>query len=61
MIRVTMTEVEFIAALERAILDDERWPWLCCYTWLLNHAHSRDGQVTIDTGVQLTPGKAMDH
>ena len=53
MIRVTMTEVEFIAALERAILDDERWPWLCCYTWLLNHAHSRDGQVTIDTGVQL--------
>lgn len=61
MVRFTLTLREFIAALERAARDDHQYRGLDAYDWLLSRATVSDERVTIDTGVQLAPGQAMDH
>lgn len=50
---------EFIAALNRAAIDDQRWPNLRIREWLLAHATSRDGEVILDTRGEHAPRPAM--
>lgn len=43
----SFTELEFIELLQRAIRDDEKWPNLHRVSWIIEHAHSQDGRVTL--------------
>lgn len=46
-IEIKLTTTEYINAIRNAITTDDRWPRLCTYDWLIEHAHIRDGEVKL--------------
>lgn len=60
MLRYPLSTKQYIAALDRALQDDRRWPWLCSHEWLIEHALIQDGLVTIDIETHDAPVPPVD-